>query len=350
MRYRNSAKGDIGLKKVSVDQAAGMTLAHDITEIIPGKMKDVAFKKGRVIQKDDVEKLLDLGKRYLYVFDGAAKGIHEDEATIRIAKAVLGKNMDYSAPKEGKVSIKATTDGLFYVDAQQLFAINRIKDVLLSTLPNRHPVKAGDVVAATRIIPLYIDEKSLKRVEKLAERPLMRIRPFMAMKVGLVVTGSEVYTGRVQDGSSVIEDKLANYGLTIVGKALVPDDISMIRDSIIDLFNSGAELVITTAGLSVDPDDVTKEGIEATGAKTVFYGTPVFPGAMFLVARLGGKYILGAPACVYYNRNTVLDIILTRILAGERMDKRDIVKLAYGGLCLHCDECHYPACFFGKGL
>jgi Probable molybdopterin binding domain len=338
------------LKKISVENALGMILAHDITEIIPGKKKDVAFRRGKIIEKGDVEKLLDLGKRYLYVFEGSTKGVHEDEASTRIAQAILGEHMEYTLPKEGKVSIKSTVNGLFYVNANHLFAMNRIKDILLSTLPNRHPVKEGDEVAAARIIPLYIGEKELKKVELVGEKHIIRISPFKSLNVGLVITGSEVYTGRIQDGSSVVEERLRNYGLNIVGKVIVPDDVSMIKDGILSLFSSGADLVLTTAGLSVDPDDVTKEGIEATGAETLFYGTPVFPGAMFLVARLRGKYILGAPACVYYNRYTVLDIILTRILAGERMHRNDMVKLSYGGLCLHCNECHYPTCFFGKGL
>jgi molybdopterin biosynthesis enzyme len=343
-------KGVTGLKKISVEKALGMTLAHDITEIIPGKKKDVAFSRGKIIEEGDIEKLLDLGKRYLYVFEGPTKGFHEDDASTRIAQSILGEHMEYTLPKEGKVSIKSTVNGLFYVNTQHLFAINRIKDILLSTLPSRHIVKEGDIVAATRIIPLYIDEKSLKQVERIGEKRVIRISPFKSLSIGLVITGSEVYTGRVKDGSSVVEKKLRNYGLTVIDKVIVPDEISMIKDAILKLFDSGADLILTTAGLSVDPDDVTKEGIEATGAETLFYGTPVFPGAMFLVARLRGKYILGAPACVYYNRNTVLDIVLTRILAGERMHKSDMVKLSYGGLCMQCKECHYPTCFFGKGL
>lgn len=167
--------------------------------------------------------------------------------------------------------------------------------------------------------------------------------------MGLVITGSEVYSGRVADGSYVVEDKLRSYGLNVIEKKTVPDEVPMISRAILELFEKGADIVITTAGLSVDPDDVTKEGIEATGSEVLFYGTPVFPGAMFLVARLRGKYILGAPACVYHSQYTVLDIVLTRILAGERMHKTDMVKLSYGGLCLHCEVCHYPRCFFGKG-
>ncbi|MCX5813230.1 MAG: molybdopterin-binding protein [Proteobacteria bacterium] len=337
------------MKKVNVEDALGLMLAHDITEIIPGKKKDVAFKRGRIIEKDDVERLLDLGKRHIFIFDKGEKGIHEDEAAKRIAQSIMDSNMEPVPPKEGKVNIISKVNGLFYVNDKHLYEVNRITDVLLSTVPNRHPVKEGDVVAATRIIPLYTSEKTLRRVERVGEKGIISISPLKYFKVGLVITGSEVFSGRIQDGSYVVEEKIRSYGLDIIGKTLVPDDVEVIGCAINALFQSGAEIVITTGGLSVDPDDVTREGIESTGAEVLFYGTPVFPGAMFLVARINGKYILGAPACVYYSKYTVLDIILPRIMAGEKMHKNDVAKLSYGGLCLHCDVCHYPACFFGKG-
>ncbi len=337
------------MKKVSVEQAEGMVLAHDITEVVPGKKKDVAFRRGKVIEKGDIEKLLDLGKRHLYVFEGEAKGIHEDEAGKRIAQSVMSDHMELLPPKEGKVCIVSTVKGLYYVNDKLLYELNRIRDVLFSSLPNRYPVNPGDVVAAAKTIPLYADEKILKRVEKVAEKGIIRISPFKQYTMGLVITGSEIATGRIKDGSDLVRQKVEGHGLTVIDKRIVTDDIEMIRDAILAQLDMGADMVMTTAGLSVDPDDVTKEGIEATGAEILFYGTPVFPGAMFLVARLKGKYILGAPACVYYNNNTVMDILLPRIIAGERMDKRDIARLSYGGLCLHCQVCHYPACFFGKG-
>lgn len=337
------------MKKVKVEDAVGKILAHDITEVIPGRKKDVAFSRGKVIEQEDLGRLLDLGKRHLFVFDGKMRGIHEDEAAIRIAQALMDEFMEFLPPKEGKVSIRSKVRGLFYVNDKYLYEVNRIKNVLLSAVPNRHPVNEGDTVAATRIIPLYINEGELKKVERVGEKGVIRIRPFRSLKVGLVITGTEVYSGRIQDGSSVVEGKLSDYGVDVVGKVIVPDSVPEIRNGIIAQFDEGADVVITTAGLSVDPDDVTREGIEATGAEVLFYGTPVFPGAMFLVARLKGKYILGAPACVYYNNYTVLDMVLTRIMAGERMHRKDMIKLSYGGLCLHCDVCHYPRCFFGKG-
>lgn len=341
------------MKKVRVEEAVGMILAHDITEIIPGKKKGVAFPRGKKIEKEDIEKLLDLGKAHVYVLDHEKEGVHEEEAALRIAKAMMDENMECLAPKEGKVSIISRVDGLFYVDKKGLLKVNMVDHVLFSTLPNRYPVKKGDLVAATRIVPLYIEEKYLKRVEKLGRQKIIWIVPYKKVKIGIVVTGSEVYTGRVQDGSVMVENKLRAMGNEIIGKKVVNDEVLMIRDAIIELFGKGADIVVTTGGLSVDPDDVTKEGIEATGARVLFYGTPVFPGAMFLLAIYDGKYIIGAPACVYYNKHTVFDVIMGRILVGEDMvslNRKEIASLSYGGLCLGCDICHYPACFFGKGM
>lgn len=338
------------LKKIKVEDAVGKVLAHDITEIIPNKKKDVAFKRGKVIEKEDIDRLLDLGKGHIYVFKKEIKGVHEEEAAIRIAESIKDENMELTPPKEGKVSIKSKVDGLFYVNLRHLIEINRIKDVLLSVVPNRHPVKKGDIVAATRIIPLYIKERELKKVEKVGEKGIISIKPFKYFKIGLVITGSEVSSGRIKDASYIVEEKLKVYGHSIVDKKIVPDSISKIKEAILEMFEKGAEMVLTTGGLSVDPDDVTKDGIEATGAEILFYGTPVFPGAMFLVARLRGKYILGAPACIYYNRYTIFDIVITRLMAGEKMHRNDVVKLSYGGLCLQCEICHYPNCFFGKGI
>ncbi len=337
------------MKKVEVQDAVGLILAHDVTEIIPEKKKDVAFKRGRIIEREDVEHLLDLGKRYVYVIEGGEKEVHEEEAARRIAEATMDEHMALTPPKEGRINLTSTADGIVSVNTRRLYALNSLEHVAFTTVPDRYPVKAGDMVAATRILPLYIDESTLEKAERVGRQGIIKILPFKSMKGGLVVTGSEVFSGRIKDGSPIVEERLKRYGLEMIGKEFVPDDVSAIRDAIIRLFDKGADLVITTGGLSVDPDDVTKEGIAATGARIRVYGAPVFPGAMFLVARRKGKYILGVPACVYYSKNTILDIVLPWVLAGITITKSDILKLAQGGLCISCGECHYPNCFFGKG-
>ena len=337
------------MKKVKVEDAVGLILAHDVTEIIPEKKKDVAFERGRIIEREDVERLLDLGKCYVYVIEGGEKEVHEEEAARRIAEAAMDEHMALTPPKEGRINLTSTVDGLVSVNTRRLYALNSVEHVAFTTVPDRYPVRAGEMVAATRILPLYIDEASLEKAERVGRQGVIKILPFKSMKGGLVVTGSEVFSGRIKDGSPIVEERLKRYGLEMIGKEFAPDDVSAIRDAIIRLFEKGADLVITTGGLSVDPDDVTKEGVAATGARIQLYGAPVFPGAMFLVARRKGKYILGVPACVYYSRNTILDIVLPWVLAGITTTKSDILKLAQGGLCINCGECHYPNCFFGKG-
>jgi molybdopterin biosynthesis enzyme len=337
------------LKKIKVQDAVGMTLAHDITEVIPGKKKDAVFRRGRTIEAGDVEKLLDLGKGHIYVVEGNEREIHEDEAARRMATAAMDEHMELAPAKEGRINIISTIDGLVTVNKRLLFKMNGITNVLFTTLPDGFPVKAGDIVAATRIIPLYITDDLLGRAEAVAREGIVQILPFSPMKVGLVVTGTEVATGRIADGSERVVEKLKGYGLEFLGKKLVTDDVPLIGDAILEMIDNGAEIIVTTGGLSVDPDDLTREGVEATGARIISYGAPVFPGAMFLVARLKGRYILGAPACVYFNTRTLLDVLLPRVMAGKRISAADVRKLALGGLCLHCPECHYPTCFFGKG-
>jgi molybdopterin biosynthesis enzyme len=337
------------LKKVRVEDAVGLTLAHDITEVIPGKTKDAPFRRGQTIQKGDIERLLDLGKGHIYVTDGEEKEVHEDEAGKRIALAAKDGNMDISPAKEGRINIRTRIDGLVTINTRALAEINRVKHVLFTVVPDGYPVKAGDIVAATRIIPLCISEELLTEAERIGRKGIVKVLPFKPMKVGLVVTGTEVASGRIVDGSERVEEKLRGYGLEVIGKKLVSDDVGLIRDAVLAMVDRGAEIIVTTGGLSVDPDDLTKEGVEATGARVIAYGAPVFPGAMFLVAKLKGTYILGAPACVYFNTRTVLDIFLPRVMAGKALTAGTVRSLALGGLCLHCPECHYPNCFFGKG-
>ncbi len=331
-----------------MQDAIGLILAHDVTEIIPQQKKGVAFKRGKVIEPQDVERLMDLGKNYVYVAEGGEEDVHEDEAARRIAEAVMDSHMVLTPTKEGRINLVSTVTGLVSVNPKKLYALNSVEHVVFTTVPDRYPVRAGDMIAATRILPLYVAETTLQKAERIGREGVMKILPFKPMKGGLVVTGTEVFNGRIKDGSPIVEERLRNYGLELVGKEFAPDDVSAIRDAILRLLQKGADVVITTGGLSVDPDDVTKEGVAATGAKIEVYGAPVFPGAMFLVSRRKGRYILGVPACVYYSKNTILDIILPWVLAGLRVTKSDILKLGHGGLCMACEECHYPNCFFGK--
>ena len=339
------------MKKVKVEDAIGMVLPHDITRIIPGKFKGVGFKKGHVVQKKDIPELLKLGKQHIYVLNLSDAYVHEDTAALRIARAVSGKELKWTDPCEGKTNLIAKTDGILKINTGALLKINKIGSIIISTLKNNFPCKAGQTVAATRIIPLVIRKTKIERLETIAEKfkTLIEVLPYQKKKVGAVVTGSELYDGLIKDEfDKYVGSKISSFGSTVIEKILAPDDPDQIAGAIHKLMALGCDMVVTTGGLSVDPDDVTRIGIQRTGAKIMFYGTPILPGAMFLYAHLDRVPVMGLPACVYYHAATVFDLMLPRILAGDAITKDDIAAMGHGGLCMNCRECRYPVCSFGK--
>ena len=339
------------MKKIPLKKAIGTVLAHDITRIVAGEFKGVGFKKGHIITHADIPELLKLGKKSLYVLNLSEKQLHEDDAARRIARAICGDGLVWTEPREGKTNIQSDKDGLLKIHSGGLLRINRMGDVIISTLKNHFPCKSGQTVAATRIIPLTIPTQRIERVESLAGRlgPIIRILPYKKMKVGGVVTGSEIYEGLVQDGfDSYVGNKVRAHGSELIKKIQVPDDDQAIARAILELKDLGCDLILTTGGLSVDPDDVTRKGVKKAGAQILFYGTPILPGAMFLYARLDGTPILGLPACVYYHPATIFDLFLPRVLAGEEITREDRAAMGHGGLCLNCPKCRFPVCPFGK--
>ncbi len=339
------------MKLIPVDNAVGMVLSHDVTEIVPGRFKGPAFKRGHVIRPEDVDRLRDLGKENIAALDLGPDWVHEDDAAQRLATAAAGAGIALSPPCEGKVSLTAAQDGLLKIDVDRLSKINAIPDIMMATLHTHQLVTAGQVVAGTRIIPLTIKEEKLQAAEAHCgpQAPVVSIRPVRAHRVGLVTTGSEVYHHRIEDRfGPVVRKKIATFGSRIIRQIFVPDDIPMTVAAIEALIAEGAQIVLITGGMSVDPDDLTPGSIRATGAEVITYGAPVLPGAMFMLAYLRGLPIIGLPGCVMYHAASIFDLLLPRILAGERLTREDIIALGHGGLCLGCDDCRYPACGFGK--
>lgn len=339
------------MKKVNVKKAVGMVLGHDLTRIIPGTFKGVAFKKGHIIQPEDIPALLDLGKETIFVLDIPPGQLHENDAAERLAEALRGDHITVQGPAEGKISLISRISGLLKIRVADLSRINLIPDIIVSTLHNNTVCQAGDTVAATRIIPLTIDERKINRAEAICSRsgPVVSIKPFIKKKVGVVVTGSEVYKGRVKNGfDDWVGNKLIAYDCEIAHRAVVPDKTVRISGAIKGMLESGCDLIITTGGMSIDPDDVTRQGIRQARARIIFYGTPVLPGAMFLYARIGKIPLMGLPACVFYHKVTMFDLVLPLILAGEEPTRKEIAAMGHGGLCRNCPECHYPVCPFGK--
>jgi hypothetical protein len=339
--------------KLLIEEAIGKPLAHDITRIVPGKLKGPAFRKGHILTEDDLSLLRDMGKNNVYVFDTDKGYIHEDDAAKMLAKAFQREGFTLEGPREGRINIKSRIDGLIKIDLYLLRFINGSETVICSTIHQNTVCSKGMMVAATRIIPVAVEKSGfLSLLRKIREKgPLLKILPFSKKRVGVITTGEEIVSGRIEDGSfKVLSPKIQSLGGKIVLQKKCPDRKEEISDSIKNMYNNGCDVIITTGGLSVDADDVTLDGIVLSGAKLVSYGSPILPGAMFALAYMNGIPILGIPAALYYYKATVLDIFLPRAMSGDTITRDDIVNLGHGGLCLNCPECNYPVCPFGKGI
>jgi len=337
------------VKKIAVQDAVGMKLCHDITKMVPGEFKGPAFKRGHVIREEDVEELLRLGKEHIYVWEENAGEIHEDEAAIRIAKAIKGNNITFSEPQEGKTVLKATTKGLFKLKSALLYEINSIEDVTVTSLPNNFKVEEGQTVASGRIVPLVTKEKNVEKVEELCKihGQVFQVNPYKKLKVGVVITGNEVFKGRIKDKFwPVIRKKLEYFEAEMFNQEYCPDEVEVIKEKILTFIQKGAEMIIVTGGMSVDPDDITPGAIKSTGADIVTYGVPVQPGNMFMLAYLGSVPIMGVPGAAAYYKTTVFDVILPRLFSGEKLNKNDFIRMGEGGLCNNCQLCQYPNCYY----
>lgn len=338
------------MKLIRTEDAVGSVLCHDITQIIPGVVKDAVFRKGHVVTEEDVPVLLSVGKEHLYVWEKQEGMLHENDAAEVLRQVCQGEHMNASEAKEGKIELTAQCDGLLKINREKLNEVNALGQIVLASRHGNFPVKKGDKIVGMRVVPLVIEEEKMNHVKELCgEEPIFTILPFHQMKVGIVTTGSEVYHGRITDKfTPVVKAKLEEAGMEVLGNVLCDDDSQMVTDAISEWIAKGAEFVVCTGGMSVDPDDRTPLSIRNATDEVITYGAPVLPGAMFMLAYKGEILVAGLPGCVMYARRTIFDLVLPRIAAGERLSVEDFTVLGEGGLCLNCEVCTYPNCGFGK--
>ena len=336
------------MNEIKTKNAVGHIISHDITRIISGGEKSVAFKKGHIVRAEDIPELLKLGKAHLYVWENDGTILHENDAASILADLVGTEGFLQGEVKEGKIEIFADRSGVLRVDKEKLAILNEFDEVMIATRHDLTPVRPGDKLAGTRIIPLAIDIDRMEEVKKMAgDEKVLSVIPFKNKKIAIVTTGSEVFEGLIEDGfTPLVREKLEEYDVEDLGNLKVSDNPEMTTSAILRMVDKGADIVFVTGGMSVDPDDKTPLAIKNTGAEIVSYGAPVLPGAMFMIAYLGGTTILGLPGCVMHFKRTIFDIVLPRVMADIRITKKDINDLAPGGLCLNCDTCIWPACGF----
>lgn len=339
------------MEKVRVQDAVGLILCHDMTQIIKDKFKGPRFKKGHIIQEEDIPVLLSMGKEHIYIWKNDPTLLHEDEGAEVLYALCKNQHMYTKEIREGKAEIFSDCNGLLKVDREKLKAINHLGDMMIATVHSNFPVRKDDKIAAMRVIPLAIEKEKMEKAKEVAgNQPILSILPFQKKKTVIITTGTEVYDGLIQDAfGPVLEEKLSEYDISIEKQIFVPDDENKLKTALLSALEEGAEMILCTGGMSVDPDDITPSVIQRIGADVISYGAPVLPGAMFLLAYYNGVPIMGLPGCVMYAGRTIFDLILPRILADDTITRKDLSVLGEGGLCLNCPTCTFPNCGFGKG-
>ena len=344
------------MKCVKTQDAVGHVLCHDITQIIKDVKKGTAFRKGHIVTEEDIPVLLSLGKDNLYIWEKTEGILHENEAAEYLRDICMNENMIQSEVKEGKIELIAEIDGLLKIDVDKLRAVNSLGEMMIATRHTNTTVNKGDKLVGTRIIPLLIEQEKMEKAKEVAgDRPILSLIPFKKKKVGIVTTGNEVFYGRIKDTfGPVVAEKVKEFGADVIGQTIVNDDMEKITKAVEEFIEQGADMVLCTGGMSVDPDDKTPGAIKNTGARIVSYGAPVLPGAMMLLAyyEKDGRElpIVGLPGCVMYAKRTVFDLVLPRLMADDMVTSDDLAGLGLGGLCLSCDVCTFPNCGFGKGV
>ena len=343
------------MKEIRTEDAAGQILCHDITQIIKDEKKGVLFSKGHIVKEEDIPLLLSVGKEHLFVWEKKEGILHENEGADILYKICAGDSMHGTDVKEGKIELVADEDGVLKIRRDALLAVNSLGEMMIASRHNNTPVEPGDKLCGTRIIPLVIEKEKMEEAVKVCGgKKIFTILPYQNKKVGIVTTGSEVYHGRIKDAfGPVLKEKVKEFGGEVMGQTITDDNPEHTRKATLEFIAQGADMVLVSGGMSVDPDDKTPLAIRSTGARVVSYGAPVLPGAMFLLAyyEKDGRQIpvAGLPGCVMYARRTVFDLVLPRLMADDPVTKTELDKLGRGGLCLSCEVCHYPNCGFGKG-
>lgn len=337
------------MRKVKTENAVGLELCHDVTAMRDG-FKGAAFKRGHVITQEDIPELLRLGKQHVFIWESGAGEIHEEDAALRLSAMSYVEGAHYTEPSEGKVLLISDMRGMFRVNTELLREINSVRDITVSTLADHYPVEINTRLASMRIVPLVTQEKNIIAAEKLCEgKTLMEILPYKHMKAGIIITGSEIYHGLIQDKfESTARMKLKNYPCEILGVTVCDDDLKMLSDSINAYMNQNADIIIMSGGMSVDPDDLTPTAISNSGAEIISHGVPSQPGNMTMLAYLNDTAIIGVPGAAVVMPVTVFDVLLPQIFAGLRFTHDDLVRLGDGGLCQLCSNCHFPNCTFGR--
>ncbi len=322
------------MKTIKTVDAVGHILANDITKIVPGEFKGRAFKKGHIVTEADIPELLKLGKDNLFILEADENKIHENDAAFILGGIGAGKNVSLATEiKEGKIDFFAEVDGVLKIDVEHLLKLNMLGEISFATLKTNTFVKKGQLLGGARVIPLFVDKTKMELAKNVSSSKIISVEPIKKYKVGVITTGNEVFHGRIEDKfKPVITEKLGAFGSEIICHKIVDDNKENIMKVAKEFLEKNVDMLIFTGGMSVDPDDLTPSAIISLGGELVSYGSPVMPGSMFLLSYLNNIPMLGLPGAVIFAKQTVFDLVLPRILTGEKLNLKNIAELGHGGL------------------
>ncbi|MEF3275448.1 MAG: molybdopterin-binding protein [Chloroflexus sp.] len=315
--------------------AVGHILCHNLADAQGRK----AFSKGQRLQVEDLERLTELGIVAVRVAVLAPDDVHEDEAAVRLAQIVAGPGVTIGEPHAGRVNLRAASTGLLLIDAEALLAINMIDGLTVATLPLHMLVTPGQMLATIKIIPFAVPAADLEQAAMVAgSSGVMQVATLKRRRIGVALVSSPPARARVERVMlPAIAGRIADLGATMVARCALSLDEAEVAEGLAALVAAGADLIVTAGETSVvDRDDVIPRAVRRLGGEIAHYGAPVEPGNLLLLAYLPGASdsipLIGAPGCVRSRDQNIVDLVLPRLMAGERLGRRDIAALGLGGL------------------
>ena len=321
---------------------AGAILARDVN------VSGSRWEKGRRLTAEDLAALAaaEPGDPVSVIVTEPGE-LHEDEAGLRLAAAVAGPGLTQRGPSQSRVDLLAASAGVVNVRVADLERINRIDPLEVFTVFDGQVVAAGDLVASVKVAPHVVDAATIDEGARLAgfgSHPLVWVAPFVPSRVGVVVKESVRATARTRFEASV-HAKIEGLGSTIEGIEYVDDDADAVESALARFVRrpDPLELVLTAGAASTDPLDACFVAIAALGGRIVRRGVPAHPGSMLWLARIGGTAILGLPTCGAYSKATAADLLLPRLLSGEKPSEGTVARLGHGGILTRSQRFRFPA-------
>ncbi|HEX6383903.1 MAG TPA: molybdopterin-binding protein [Anaerolineae bacterium] len=321
---------------VPLEEAEGKILGHNIA----GPDGRRAFRKGKPLTAADIETLRQLGRSTVYVATLEADDVDEDTAARRIAEAAMGVGLRLSGPSTGRANLYATIRGLVRVDVARLMQLNACPGVTLATLPTNIATDEGKMVATMKVLPYAIPEATVRRAEEIAStgEPLLRVDALAPRAVGLILSGSPSARDRiVRSFETAMRLRLEALGSTIERVDFVPLEEEIGESELVERLQeqiaAGLDMIILAGETAImDRYDIAPRAVERAGGEVTCFGAPVDPGNLLMLAYVDRVPVLGAPGCARSPKDNIIDLVLPRLLAGDRLSQTDIVAWGHGGL------------------